>query len=235
MTRFLSYAPFLTGIVSITFAVMVFRRFVNRRGLHLLFWSIGLLFYAAGGFCEGLNGVIGWNPLVFRLWYLFGAVLVAAWLGQGTVYLWLRRPWVHAIMAALVLGSAYAAIRVFGAELDPSLISGNADVVGEMSGRAIASGGVRSLTPIFNGYGTVALVGGAIWSVALYMRKRGFRNRAAGNVLIALGAMLPAAGGAISRFGIEGVLYLSEFLGVVIIFVGFRLAVAHDTSLPASR
>ena len=81
----------LTCTISLLFSFLVFRRFISRRGLHLLIWGIGLIFYGIGGFCEAYYGALGWNPLVFRLWYLSGALLVAAWLGQGTIYLLVKK------------------------------------------------------------------------------------------------------------------------------------------------
>jgi hypothetical protein len=50
-------------------------------------------------------------------------------------------------------------------------------------------------------------------------------HRTIGNVLIAVGALLPAFGGTFSRLGIGGVLYLSEFLGAVLMFIGFMRAI----------
>ncbi len=82
--------------------------------------------YGIGGFCEGYFGARGWNPLVFRLWYLFGAMLVAAWLGQGTVYLLMRRRWANVAMVILALASVFGAYRVFTATLDPTAMPGTA-------------------------------------------------------------------------------------------------------------
>ncbi|MBE9474811.1 MAG: hypothetical protein IMY85_07950, partial [Chloroflexi bacterium] len=45
--------------------------------------------------------------------------------------------------------------------------------------------------------------------------------RTIGNILIAVGALAPAFGGAFSRFGIPGALYIGELLGATLIFVGF--------------
>src|SRR5512144_3079923 len=147
-----TYLPLLSSLVSLAFAFFVLRRYMERKGAHLLLWGIGTLFYGIGGFCEFFNGAFGWNPLVFRLWYLFGAVLVAAWLGQGTVYLLARASWARALMVILLLGSLYAAFKVFSAQLDPSLMIGAGHTGSELSGRAITSGGVRILTPFFNLY-----------------------------------------------------------------------------------
>jgi hypothetical protein len=180
-----------------------------------------MIFYGIGGFCEGYFGAFGWNPLIFRLWYLFGAILVAAWLGQGTVYLLAKKTWAHGLLILLTLGSIYGLIRVFGAELDPNLMTTSLHTGSEMSGHAIVSTGVRSLTPFFNLYGTVALVGGAAYSAWIFWKKRVLLHRTIGNIMIALGAMLPAFGGTFSRMGISGALYISEFLGAVLMFIGF--------------
>lgn len=83
--------PLLSAIISFVFAYFVFSRWRRRRRLYLLFWGIGLLLYGIGGAAEAYYGLFGWQPWVFRLWYLCGAILVAAWLGQGTVFLLMRK------------------------------------------------------------------------------------------------------------------------------------------------
>ncbi len=213
-----TYLPFLSSVVSFVFAAAVFRRYARRKGNHLLLWGIGMVFYGIGGFCEGYYGAFGWNPLVFRLWYLFGAILVAAWLGQGTVFL-LWKKWARPLMALLLLGSLYGAYKIFTAQLDPTMLT-----AGELSGRAIVTPGVRVLTPFFNIYGTLTLVGGAVYSAWIFFRKRVLLHRTIGNVLIAVGALSPAFGGAFSRMGIPAVLYISELLGAVLMFLGFLRA-----------
>ena len=198
------------------FAALVFRRYVSRRGTHLLLWGIGLILYGIASFCAAYYTALGWNSLIYRLWYLCGAILSAAWLGQGTVYLLARRRWADALMVILGLGSLYGLIRVFGAQLDPSLLAG-----GKLSSDAITSGGVRILTPFFNIYGTVTLVGGAAYSAWIFWRKRVLPHRVIGNVLIAVGAMAPALGGSLSRLGLGSYLYVSELIGAVLMFIGF--------------
>lgn len=215
------WLPFTSCIVSLVFAVLVLRRYRSRGGTHLLLWGIGMVFYGIGGFCEAYYGAFGWNALIYRLWYLLGAILVAAWLGQGTVYLLARRKWAHALMIVLTLGSVYGLIRVFTAQLDPNLMTTSLHTGTELSGHAIVTPGVRVLTPFFNLYGTVTLVGGAAWSSWIFWRKRILLHRTIGNILIAAGAMLPAFGGTFSRFGIPNALYLGELLGAVLMFAGF--------------
>jgi hypothetical protein len=51
--------PFISCIVSFTFAFLVFRRYFMRRGAHHLLWGIGMVFYGIGGFCEAYSGAFG--------------------------------------------------------------------------------------------------------------------------------------------------------------------------------
>jgi len=224
MTFINTVVPFISAIVSFIFAFFIFKRYAGKKRPHLLLWGLGMIFYGIGGFCEAYYGAYGWNALIFRMWYLFGAILVAAWLGQGTVYLLAKRRWANILMVILGVASAYAAIRVFGAELDPSLLTTSVHTGSELSGHAIVTPGIRTLTPFFNIYGVVTLVGGAVYSAWIFYRKRVLLNRTIGNILIAVGALAPAFGGAFSRFGIPGALYISELLGATLIFLGFLRA-----------
>ena len=216
--------PLASSALSFTFAIFIFVRYARKRGLHLLLWGLGTIMYGIGGLAEALHGLVGYSALGFRLWYLFGAMLVAAWLGQGTIYLLIKKSIAHVLMAILFAASISGAIRVFGATLDPSLMTESVHTGSELSGHAITSGGVRILTPFFNLYGTVALVGGAIWSAVVFFKKRVLLHRTLGNLLIAAGAILPAFGGTFSRAGIPNALYISELLGVVLLFLGFLRA-----------
>ena len=229
MTVVNTLIPFISAIISFIFAFVVFNRYRNKGGAHLLLWGLGMTFYGIGGFCEAYFGAFGWNVLVYRLWYLFGAILVAAWLGQGTVYLLAKRRWANITMVVLGVGSLYAAIRIFGAELDPSLLTTSVHTGSELSGHAIVTPGIRTLTPLFNLYGVVTLVGGAVYSAWIFYRKRVLLHRTIGNILIAVGALAPAFGGAFSRFGVPGALYIGELLGAILMFAGFIRATTPMT------
>ena len=216
--------PLASSILSFVFAAAVFRRYLRRSGHHhLLVWGIGTVFYGIGGASEALTGAFGFNSLVLKIWYLFGAILVAAWLGQGTVFLLARDRWVLLTTIILVIASVFAAFAVAMAGVDPNYQAG-----AELTGKAFTTTWVRTLTPFFNIYGTVTLAGGALYSAWLFWRKRVLPNRMIGNILIATGAMAPAFGGVLNRFGLPG-LYLGEFVGILLMYIGF---VQATTAVP---
>ncbi len=208
--------PFLSALISFIFAGVVFAQWISRRKLHQLVWTLGLLAYCIGAGSEFVGVIYGWSQPLYQAWYLFGAILVAAYLGMGTVYLVTPRRVAHAIMAVLVLGSLFATYRVFSAQINTTLLSTMVVPTGE----AMASG-VRWLTPIFNGLGTLGLVGGAVYSAWVFWRKRIRPERLTSCVLIAVGGALPAIGGTQMRLGNPQLFFLMELLGVAVIFIGF--------------
>jgi hypothetical protein len=50
------------------------------------------------------------------------------------------------------------------------------------------------------------------------------RNRTIGNWFIAIGAILPGIGGTATRMGHVEVLYVTELVGILLIYIGFRFA-----------
>lgn len=211
--------PLLACIISFVFALAVLDQFFAHRRPHQAVWIAGLLVFGVATGSEFWVGAFGLNVAAYRLWYLFGAIFAAAYLGMGTVYLLAPRWIAHRVMAILIVMSIYAIFRVFSAEVNLDVL-----VPGEtLSGEALPGGatGPRFLTPFFNVFGTIALVGGAIYSATVYWRRKIMSYRVVSNMLIAVGALLPAVGGALARGGSPNFLYFSELLGVAIIFLGF--------------
>jgi hypothetical protein len=101
-------------------------------------------------------------------------------------------------------------------------------------------GTVRFFSPIMNVWGTVLLVGGALYSARAFRLKQIKRNRVIGNWLIAAGGLLPALGGTLVRLGDPSYKYLTEMLGAVIIFAGFWVVTylpdkPDEEELPAAQ
>src|SRR3712207_679096 len=86
-----SYIPIFTTIIALAFSARLIVRYREKRGMHHLWWAIGMLTYGAGTITESLTTLIGWHEPIFRAWYITGALLGGAPLAQGTVYLMLKR------------------------------------------------------------------------------------------------------------------------------------------------
>jgi hypothetical protein len=87
-----------------------------------------------------------------------------------------------------------------------------------------------------NTYSLIFLVGGAAWSAIQYARKSDSGNRVLGNWLIAIGALLPGIGGSFTRLGYVEVLFVTEFIGILLIWAGYRaMSQAPTKSIHAAQ
>jgi hypothetical protein len=218
---FIYFIPIATTIVAAFFSAIVLRRYRERGGTHLLWWGLGLILYGAGTLTESLTSVFGWNEWVFRVWYITGALCGGAPLAQGTVYLLMRRRVAHVLSVLLVSAILTGAVLVFLSPMNYAAVDGH-----RLSGAALGWQKIRLMSPFINTYAVIFLIGGAIVSALRYRSNPEKRNKYVGNVLIAIGAILPGIGGTFTRFGHVEVLYVTEFVGLLLIYAGFRYNVA---------
>ena len=229
------YIPIFSTLVTFAFVIAVFRRYLRRRGTHLLIWTIGLLWYGLGTLSEVILGLTFSGPFL-KIWYLSGAMLTAAWLGQGTIHLLVRRnrlAWI--LTGALACVTVLSVGLVLAAPLTSAAPSFNVTqpVSSQYQDILTRSGATVALTIILNIYGTLILIGGAIYSAFIFWRKRVLFNRMIGNILIAAGAMAPAMGGSFIKIGLVDLLYLTELIGAVLMYAGFLQAAkapTHETA-----
>jgi hypothetical protein len=221
--------PVCSTLVSFLFAVIVFRRYLLKGGTHNAMWSLGLVLYGLGTLSE-LVLSITFSEAMLKLWYLSGAMLTAAWLGQGTFYLLIRRPRIVNIFSFALLGISLLSIGLIA--VSPLTSAANSfhtslPVSTQYREILIRSGMVTTLTILLNIYGTILMVGGALYSAYLFWRKQVLLNRVIGNLFIAAGALAPAMAGSFVKAGLVDILYISELIGVFLMLVGFQFAVAH--------
>ena len=224
------YISIFSTIIVVAFAVAVFNRYSKRGGIHLLLWGSGLVFYGLGTLSEAIM-LFTFNPVILKIWYFSGAMMTAAWLGQGTVHLLMRK---RGVANAMTFGLGVVSLLALGllaaAPVTPAAALFDVNLPASVQYRDIL---VRTtpltiLTILLNVYGTVTLVGGALYSSYIFWRKRVLADRMLGNIFIAAGALMPAMGGTFSRAGLPDWLYLSEFLGAILMFAGFMKATASQ-------
>jgi hypothetical protein len=224
------YLPIVTTVFSLTFSVILLRRYREKgRGTHLVWWAFGVFIYAVGTFTESFTSVFGWSEPVFRAWYISGALLGGAPLAQGTVYLLLRKKTADRLTAALVTFFTVAASCVLIAPTNTALVEPH-----RLSGKVFAWPWVRLFSPFINTYALVFLVGGAALSAWRYSKRRETHHRFVGNVLIAVGALLPGIGGTFTRFGYTEVLYVTELAGLCLVYIGYRFNVRTPVTAVAA-
>jgi hypothetical protein len=307
--------PAGSSLVSFVFAALVFDQWRQRRRSFQLVWTLGLLWYGISAGTEALGSGLGWNADLYRVWYLVGALFVAAYLGAGTVYLLAKTHFGYMVGASILIGglitlaardkypgSDLTAYTVFGVCLVGAaavatatatrrqyaphiafglLVAASAVVAvlvltaplhspgyatdpgtGVPVGSAMPSY-IRVLPITFNVAGAFCLVLGAKYSAYIYMPKRKLlrarrlppiaaqlygvlavivnlavslpgaiaavaagrvNSRVPATLLIALGGFIPGVTSALNRFGITWSFFLGEFLGVLMIFIGFLIS-----------
>ncbi len=156
----------------------------------------------------------------------------------------------HVAMAFLVAGTLVVAALVFTARLAGAFVDPSTHV----PVASAFPGYLRVTSVPFNAGGGLALVFGALYSAYIYMPKkravearlgivaivinffaslpgafvsllRGKLNtRVPATILIAVGALIPGITSSLNRFGVTWSFFLGEFLGLVLIFIGFLVS-----------
>jgi len=215
------HIPIVTTFCALFFFSELFRRYRKKGGgPHLIWWGAGMLTFGLGTLTEALTTLFGWQPVVFRLWYVAGAFLGGYPLAQGSIYLLMSRRFADWSARIVVSVIAVSAVLVFMAPLDASLAEPH-----RLSGRVFEWQWVRLISPFLNLYAVVFLVGGAVVSALRFRRSPELRNRYLGNIMIAIGAVLPGIGGAATRAGFVEALYVTELLGLLLIYAGYRACI----------
>lgn len=215
--------PLLTAILVSIFTVLVFKQYLERRKLHQLYWSIGLLFYGLAAFFEAYSEYTGdWNPFIYRIYVVLAASLVG-FLGLGTLELISKNKiWPKLFLAYNLICLAVFFYGSFTAPLDYSRLVPGVTVGGQALGPSLSFPRIMSL--FFNIPGTIFLLGGAVLSIFRFLRKREFLYRVWANVLIAAGTLIIAWAGAMARMGSTFLLYPAEMVGAAFLFAGFLTA-----------
>jgi len=213
-----SYIPVLTTLFSLFFLSRIIPHYLAKRSPYLLWWTLGVLTFGMGTLTESINAIFGWSEWNTKIWYIVGALLGGYPLAQGTIYLLMNRRFADISTAVCSAAIVVAAICVL---LTPIAIPEGYDY--RLTGRVFEWQWVRAFSPLLNLYAFVFLFGGAVYSAIQYFAKDRGQTRFLGNILIAIGALLPGIGGSFTRFGYVEVLYITELVGLVFIYGGYYM------------
>ncbi len=220
------YVPVASTVLSALFLWKLLAHYRTSPSPHVAWWAFGVFAYGLGTGLEGAITLFGNNIFLTKSWYIAGALLGGYPLATGTVYLLCKRRTANILTFATV-GFILAASALV--VLSPADVSQLEDF--RPSGKILGWQWVRLLTPFINIYAAIFLIGGAIYSAVKYFRSGTFRNRAIGNTWIAIGAILPGIGGSMAKFGVVEALYIGEFVGIILIWLGYRYCAQTQESL----
>jgi hypothetical protein len=192
-------------------------------------WAGAFLLFTIAAACEVIGSAVGWSLILARVYYLTGAVLVVGVLALGELYLLLpgRMPSITPGVSLLII--AVATTAVWSAPIDPARLP-------TAGWQALERGPfLVALAAMLNAGGTIVLVGGALFSAWKLRASGGSGERAAGCVLIAVGTVVVALGGTLTRFGRPEYLYLPMALGIAIIFSGVMVTRQPQSARATTR
>jgi len=212
------YLPILSTVISAFFAWAILARYRRKPdAYHLLWWGIGVVTYGAGTLIESWNTLFGWSAPLFKAWYIAGALLGGAPLAIGTIYLLLGKRAGHPAVVILLLTVGITSVFVILSPIRYELVDPHL-----LSSKVLGWQAIRRVSPFLNSAAFLFLVGGAASSAVRFFSDPVSRHVSIGNILIAIGALLPGVGGIGSRMGHTELLYIGEFVGVILIWLGYK-------------
>jgi hypothetical protein len=199
-------------LVGAAFSVATMRA-SRQRGAALRVWSVALAQFAIGSGALTWGIAFGWTPSVYRVFYLFGAVLNVGWLGLGTLWLvWYRSA---ALVATFVLTlvSLWVTVVVVTAELLPQ--AATALSVHQLpAARDVMPVLARNLSRWFSITGSVVVLAGLGMSLAL-------KRNVVGLWLLAAGVVVAGISSEFARAGFVTVFSVGLAVGIGLMYTGF--------------
>ncbi len=193
---------------------------------HVVAYAVGMTMFAIATWALFAGLTFGWNGLVYRTFYLFGAVLNIMYLALGSMFLVVGKRSGH-VMAILV--GAFTAIA---ATLVATVPFANLLPDGGVPEDIFASGfGPRLFAIIGGALGGTILMVLALVSAFRFWNKN--RNIVWGNLLIVGGTLAAASGGTAVALGEGGGLALSLLVAATLIWWGYRVASGGRGRVPA--
>jgi len=220
-THWIHYLPIVTTVMAAIFLTLLLRRASKRNWApHLMWWAFGVFAYGVGTALEASVTLFGNSLFLFTSWYIAGAIFGGYPLAQGSVYLHFPKRKAHMLTAASLTFAAAMTVLIILSPKDASQLQAH-----RPDGAVLQWQWVRWGTPIINLYAVVFLIGLAAWSALQFALVHKNANRAIGNTLIAVGALLPGIGGSMAKAGVVEGLYVGELVGLALIWAGYAFCV----------
>jgi hypothetical protein len=218
----------LAAICALVAAVFIFDQHLHRPRPYKLMWSLGLLFYGIAAAAAFAGAAGHWTVLDYKLWYYFGGIMTAAFLGLGSCYLLAPRRVAYVFTALFCFLAAYAAVRIALYPVPEAVAAHIANAttaeVTNVSAFPILPGDMTIVAILMNIPGALWLFGGALWSAWTFLRRHTPGYRVISMALLALGAIFPSLLTGLQRLGYSAAAPLGEFLGALCLLIGLLIS-----------
>jgi hypothetical protein len=224
--------PLVVTVVAFAFGAMLLKQYLERRKPYQLVWAVALFMGCLAGLTFVLFLADGRSVFFFRAYYIFGALLMAAYLGLGEVYLLASRRTADITALIVVMLSVVGLSFISLAPIDASLLQGS-NVEG---GTKAISGPAILFIAVLNTFGAGAVIGGAGYSAYRVWKRHSPAQFLAANLLIAGGTLLASLAGTLARVTSSGSSFWALLAaGFVVLFAGFLLTTAPRWSASPAR
>jgi hypothetical protein len=218
----------LAAIAAIVAAVFIFDQYVSRPRPHKLMWTLGLLFYGIAALAAFAGAASHWTVSDYKVWYYFGGVLTAAYLGLGSFWLLWNKTAARILTWIAVAISVVAGVIVLLAPVSAATAAQMARLdsthVTDVKNFPVLPGILTLFTVLMNIPGALFLFGGAAWSAWTFIQRKAPGYRVTSMVLLALGSIFPSFTTGFQRLGFSGAAALGEFLGALCLLGGLLIS-----------
>lgn len=213
-----SSAGLLAASAATLFALDLFGAARERRRPHVIAYAVGMASFALASWALFVGVAFGWDPLTYKAFFLFGAVINIPVLALGSVFLVIG-PRTGRFFMALVGGfTLWSTLVILPAALRVLPVTGI-----PRGGDTFVAGAPPILAAIGGGVGATLLMVLALVSAVRFWRTD--RRIVAGNALIVAGTASAASGGTLLAVtGRTWGFAVSLAGAAILIWAGYRVA-----------
>ncbi len=211
--------------VATAFFVDLVISYRTRPRRHIAIWALAIAMYSIATWALAVGVLIGWTDPVFRVFYLFGAILNVPFLALGSFYLAAPKAGRRMLEFFVLFGLVAAFVVITAPTLNAVPADGlpaGSEVFASFT--EVGPAGPRFWAFVANVLGTLVLIGLAIVSIVRLARVN--RTSVLANGLVIAGVLAPVYGGTLFAFGEAGSFAASLLLGAVLLWAGYRVGSA---------
>jgi hypothetical protein len=217
----------IAALAATAFAADLWLGYSRRPRPHIAAYGVGMTMFAIATWAFFLGLTIGWTGPMYRVFYLFGAVLNIPFLALGSMFLVVGKRSGHVMAIAL---GAFAAISTtltatvpFAKPLPETGVPHDVFATGF---------GPRLFAIIGGAMGATILIILAVVSIFRFWNKN--RRIVWGNLLIVAGTFAAASGGTGLALGESSAFAISLLVAVTLIWAGYRVASGARAPAPSA-